>query len=321
MSSRSHAPPLPAVVLGAPLLLALVLTLFAWPAARMAPHELPLGVVGQAPAALPAGIDVHRYEDAASAETAIREREVYAAIAPGPTLLIATAASPAVAQSLQQSLAPLRPRVVDLVPTPDDDPRGAAFAASLLPLIIAGLAAGIGVSLAVAGGWARAGSLVGVAALAGLAAVAVTQGWLGTLDGDWLTNAGALALVVLAVGAVVAGANALAGYAGVGLTAALMVLIGNPWSGIASAPELLPAAAGAIGSLLPPGAGGTLLRGTAFFDGHGTTGALVVLPAWVAVGFALLALAARRRTPSQTQGATAGGAVRSAPRAGEPAVH
>jgi hypothetical protein len=297
MNARRHSPPLLAVLLGASLLLAVALTLFAWPAARLAPRDLPVGVAGQATPALPPGLEIHRYVDAAAAQTAVREREVYGAVVPGPngmTLLTATAASPAVAQSLQQALAPLRPRVVDLVPAPKDDPRGAAFAASVLPLIIAGLAGGLGVTLVVAGGWARGGGLVGAAVLAGLTAVAVAQGWLGTLEGGWLANAGVLGLVVLAVGAVVAGANALVGYAGVGLTAVLMVLIGNPWSGVASAPELLPPAAGAIGQLLPPGAGATLLRSTAFFDGHGGASALLVLLAWVALGFGLLAVAARR---------------------------
>jgi hypothetical protein len=48
-----------------------------------------------------------------------------------------------------------------------------------------------------------------------------------------------------------------------------MVLVGNPLSGISSAPERLPEPAGALGPLLPPGAGGSLLRSTAFFDGAG----------------------------------------------------
>jgi hypothetical protein len=48
-----------------------------------------------------------------------------------------------------------------------------------------------------------------------------------------------------------------------------MVLIGNPFSGVGTGPELLPQPVGAIGQLLPPGAGGNLLRSTAFFDGAG----------------------------------------------------
>jgi hypothetical protein len=100
------------------------------------------------------------------------------------------------------------------------------------------------------------------------------------------------------VGATVAGLGALFGRAGAALGALLMVLVGNPLSGISSAPELLPEPAGALGQLLPPGAGGTLLRGTAFFDGAGAAAPLAVLAAWATLGLAALWLAsARRRRP------------------------
>jgi len=73
--SRSH----PAVVLAVPVLVGLVLTLFAWPSARLAPRGLPLGVVGPVPGSLAAdgSFSVHRYADAAAARHGIRQREVY----------------------------------------------------------------------------------------------------------------------------------------------------------------------------------------------------------------------------------------------------
>jgi hypothetical protein len=67
-----------------------------------------------------------------------------------------------------------------------------------------------------------------------------------------------------------------------------MVLIGNPFSGVATAPELLPQPVGAIGQLLPPGAGGNLVRSTGFFDGAGAGGHLAVLVAWAVFGLAAL---------------------------------
>jgi hypothetical protein len=77
------------------------------------------------------------------------------------------------------------------------------------------------------------------------------------------------------------------------------VLVGNPLSGVSSAPELLPEPAGAIGQLLPPGAGGNLLRSTAFFDGAAASGPLVVLVAWVALGLVAAVVATlRRRRPA-----------------------
>ena len=186
-------------------------------------------------------------------------------------------------------------RVVDVVPADPDDPRGAALAASVLPLVLAGMAAGVLVWLA-GGAWpVRWGALVVASGAAGLVAVGVAQGWLGVLEGDWLVNAGVLGLTVLAVGGAVAGLAALFGRAGAALGALLMVLVGNPLSGVSSAPELLPQPAGAIGQLLPPGAGGSLLRSTAFFDGAGGTVPLAVLAAWVVLGLLLTWMAAVRR--------------------------
>ena len=322
------------VIVLVPLLVGLALAAFAWPAARLAPRDVPVGVV--APAAAGAAleqrlagddaVEVHRFADRAAAEAAIADRDVYGAIviAPeGTTLLTASAASPLVAQLLQQAattgapaaasspgVAPAAPaRVVDVVPADPDDPRGAALAASVLPLVLAGMASGLLVWLA-GGSWpVRWAALVIASALAGLVAAGIAQGWLGVIGGSWAVNAGVFGLTVLAVGATVAGLAAVAGRAGAALGALLMVLVGNPLSGVSSAPELLPAPAGALGQLLPPGAGGTLLRSTAFFDGAGAAGPLAVLAAWVLLGLALSWVAALRRPRPSPVGAHEGDPV------------
>lgn len=322
------------VIVLVPLLVGLALAAFAWPAARLAPRDVPVGMV--APAAAGAAIEqrlagddaveVHRFADRAAAEAAIADRDVYGAIviAPeGTTVLTASAASPLVAQLLQQAattgapaaasspgVAPAAPvRVVDVVPADPDDPRGAALAASVLPLVLAGMASGLLVWLA-GGSWpVRWAALVTASALAGLVAAGIAQGWLGVIGGSWAVNAGVFGLTVLAVGATVAGLAAVAGRAGAALGALLMVLVGNPLSGVSSAPELLPAPAGALGQLLPPGAGGTLLRSTAFFDGAGAAGPLAVLAAWVLLGLALSWVAALRRPRPSPVGAHEGDPV------------
>jgi hypothetical protein len=322
------------VIVLVPLLVGLALAAFAWPAARLAPRDVPVGVV--APAAAGAAIEqrlagddaveVHRFADRAAAEAAIADRDVYGAIviAPeGTTVLTASAASPLVAQLLQQAATTGAPaaasspgvalaapvRVVDVVPADPDDPRGAALAASVLPLVLAGMASGLLVWLA-GGSWpVRWAALVIASALAGLVAAGIAQGWLGVIGGSWAVNAGVFGLTVLAVGATVAGLAAVAGRAGAALGALLMVLVGNPLSGVSSAPELLPAPAGALGQLLPPGAGGTLLRSTAFFDGAGAAGPLAVLAAWVLLGLALSWVAALRRPRPSPVGAHEGDPV------------
>jgi hypothetical protein len=283
-----------AVAIGA--LVTIALSTFAWPAARLEPRDLPVGVVGPAPERLTEdhGFEVHRYPDKAAARQAIEEREVYGAVV-GQTLLTASAASPTVAALLERELAPAGgTRVVDVVPADPDDPRGAAFSNLALPLTFVSILTGVIVAVTTRPGLLQAGVLVGGALLAGVVAIAVVQGWLGVLEGDWWANAGVIALVILAMAGLVAGLMAVLGHHGAALAALLMVFVGNPWSGVSSAPELLPGWVGSIGQLLPPGAGGSLLRSSAFFDGNGGGGPLAVLLAWALFGLAAISAGAMR---------------------------
>ncbi|GGZ45807.1 ABC transporter permease [Streptomyces bluensis] len=310
-----------AVIVLVPALVALALWAFTWPAARIAPRNLPLGVAGPASATAPVqreleqrdgAFEIHRYADEAAARDAIEDRTVYGAVivtAEGPKLLTASAASPSVAQMLQQAVAEeaaegTKPTTVDVAPTAAGDPRGSAFAASVLPLALAGVASGAVVTLLGLRGTRAAGALLGAAALVGMAATAITHTWLGVLEGNWWAEAGALSLTALAVGAAVAGLAALMGRAGMGLGGLLMVLLGNPFAGASSAPELLPEPAGAIGQWLPPGASASLLRSVSFFDGAAATGPALTLVWWAALGLGAVllgsALTRRRRTGEPT---------------------
>lgn len=293
-----------------PLVIAIALAAFAWPAARLAPRDLPIGVAGpgagsieQRLAERTGAFDVRRYEDETAVRAAIEDREVYGAVVAMPsgmTVLTASAASPLVAQLLQQAFAapanaggpPVT--VVDVVAADADDPRGAALGASVFPLVLAGVLIGVALSFVARPGLEQAAALIVAATLTGLVATGVAQGWLGIFGGNWLLNAGVLSLTVLAIGATVAGLAALLGRAGLPLGALLMVFVGNPFSGVTTAPELLPQAAGVIGQLLPPGAGGTLLRSTAFFDGASATWPLVVLGTWTLLGLMAVGVAALR---------------------------
>ncbi|UZI32736.1 ABC transporter permease [Streptomyces sp. VB1] len=305
-----------AVILLIPLMVTLALWAFAWPAARIAPRDLPVGVAGPAAAAQQleqrfeerdGAFDVHRFDGEAAARTAIEDRTVYGAVVvtpQGPHLLTASAASPVVAQLLREAVTASAPegtpvRVTDVVAAPPGDPRGSALGASVLPLALAGMAAGAVVTLAGLRGARAAVTLVGSAALVGLAATAVAHSWLGAIAGDWWTEAGVVALTVLAIGSAVAGLAALFGPRGIGLGALLMVLLGNPFSGVTSAPELLPEPVGVIGQWLPPGAGGSLLRSVAFFEGSAAGGAALTLSLWSLFGLAAVLFA--RRAPTSAE--------------------
>lgn len=312
MSTASPARRTIAVMLLIPAVAALALWAFAWPAARLAPHDLPIGVAGPASAAAPleqrfehrqGAFDVHRYDDESAAREAIEDRVVYGAVAvtpQGPKVLTATAASPVVAQLLRESVtagAPPGTRVAveDVVAPPAGDPRGSAPASSVLPLALAGAAAGGMVTGLGLRGARSAAALTGAAVFVGVSATAIAHSGLGILAGDWWTEAAAFTLTTLAVGAGVAGLAALLGPAGIGLGALLIVLLGNPFSGVASAPELLPEPVGLIGEWLPPGAGGSLLRSVAYFDGSGAGGPALTLSLWAALGLTAVLIGGGRR--------------------------
>ncbi|MFF4291706.1 ABC transporter permease, partial [Streptomyces sp. NPDC001633] len=96
-----------------PIAIALAVMAFAWPAGRISPRDVPVGIVGTGPASQhavealtrqqPGAFDFRLYPDQQAARSAIRSRDVYGAFAVsgnGITVLKATAASPSVAQLL-----------------------------------------------------------------------------------------------------------------------------------------------------------------------------------------------------------------------------
>lgn len=310
--------------LGVVVLLTVVLAAFAGPTSELKPRSLPLAVA--APSAEEAdaveaqlangfgedGIDVVEVADRDAAVAAIEDREAYGAIVvgtDGAEVLTATAASPLVAQLLgqaaqgtaaQQESPP--PSVTDVAPATDSDPRGAIFSAGALPLAMGGLLVGAIPSLLLRRVRDRVATAFLASAGAGLALTGVLQGWLDALSGNYWANASVIVLGILAVALPVIGLHRLLDRPGIGIIAVLVMLVGNPLSGVASAPELLPL--GWLGQLLPPGAAGTALRGTAYFDGAGIGTPLLVLLCWAGAGLALaLALALVPRKESTKRAA------------------
>ena len=141
-----------------------------------------------------------------------------------------------------------------------------------------------------------------------MGAYLIAQSFLGALPHEHLATWASLALTLLAISASSAGLIALSGSAGLGLGAILMVFMGNPFSGATSAPQLLPDWVDHVGQWLPPGAGANLLRSTAYFDGNGAAGHLVVLVLWTVFGLTAIVVghhtsmrfaAHRTRTPTR----------------------
>ncbi|MEU9663859.1 ABC transporter permease [Streptomyces chartreusis] len=295
-----------------PLTLAFALWAFAWPSARTEPRDLPVGLAGPPQATEPVAkqlqaqegaFDIHEYEDLAQARSAVEEREVYGALVVTPErteLLTASAASPAVAQLLKETLvaqAPAgnEPVVTDVVPLPEADPRGAALATSPLPLAIGGVIAGASI---VAMGLRRSravATLVAASLLAGVSGALIAHSWLDVLTGDWAAEAAVLSGTVLAAGAMVAGLSALMGRSGVVLGQLMVVLLGNAWAAVSTSRYLLPEPVGLLGQWLPPGAGVDLLRSVSYFDSNVNGHPLAALVVWVVVGLTMMAVGGRRK--------------------------
>jgi hypothetical protein len=339
-----------------PLMIMLAALAFAWPAARIAPRDLPVGIVGTQPASQqavagltrtePGAFAFQRYASPAQARAAIENREVYGAFvitSQHITVLEASAASPVVAQLLStvgQQLAshaaaraasqagaltasqagaltasqagagaapggtgalggPVsghlaagqqRPAIAlrdtDVVASSASDPKGMVLASALLPVTICSIimAAAVALLLEFRPAWRQLMALAIVSAAAGLGTYLIAQGFLGALPHEPVATWASLSLMLMAVSATTAGLIALIGAAGLGISAALMIFVGNAFSGVTSAPQLLPTAADRIGQWLPPGAGASLLRSTAYFDGHGAASHLIVLIGWSVLG-------------------------------------
>ncbi len=305
------------IVVAVTTLLALVAVAFALPAARSGPHDVPIGAAGPQAASgqiaetleakAPGAFAVTYYPSESALREAIRNRDVYGGITlptqPGaqPALLIASGASPMVAQILGQLGAEFSHQTgmpistQDLAPPTARDPRGAGVAASALSLTLAGILPAIALVLALRSEiWTRLAAGVVFSAVAGITIAALLRFVLGSVDQNfWAVSAG-LTLGVAAALLTVLGLGSLFGRAGLAVGAVLALLVGNPLSGLSSAPELLPAGWGALGQLLPQGATATLLRSTAFFDGAGAATAILVLTCWALAGTALIVVAAVR---------------------------
>lgn len=306
--------------LGLAMLVGVLVTAFAWPPAESAPRNVPVAIVGPAEAtarleqqlatAMPDALEIEHAADVDGARDLILDRKVYGVIVLKPTsppqLLTASAGSPVVAQILNGVADQLAqgdagmpgPQVDDVVPLPVDDPRGSVFTAAALPIVLGGMVVGILLSFVVTGVWRRiAGALVAAVA-AGWVVTLVIQTWFGALDGSPWANAGAIGLVIAAISMTMIGLVALIGLPGVGIGAVIMFLIGNSLSGVASAPEMLPTGWGTLGQLLPAGAGGTLLRSTAYFEGAAAARPVLILAAWAVGGLVFAALGRRIRPAS-----------------------
>ncbi|MFG3250885.1 hypothetical protein [Streptomyces sp. NPDC048187] len=321
--STTHAAPpggrklvakLAAVVVGLAAAITLMLCAFALPSANGGPHHAPLGVTGpkSAVAAVQQKLpgddwEVTAYDDPRALARAVEDRDVVGGLAlgdDGVTVYTASAGGQMISNAISGLGTALAEQqhvsatVRDVVPFPEDDPRGTGLASAALPMVLGGMLPAI-VLLQLFPGHANLRiRIAGVAAFAlagGAAVAAVLQFGVGTLDGDyWVTSLG-LGLGMAALAVPLLGLESLLGYAGFGAGSVVMMFLGNPLSGLTTGPYWLPDGWSTLGRLLPPGASGNLLRANAFYDGTGAGGPALVLGVWALAGLVLVFAANRRR--------------------------
>ncbi|MGW0337812.1 hypothetical protein ACWD0J_39455 [Streptomyces sp. NPDC003011] len=283
-----------------------------------APHDMPLGVSGPAPAVerlgqqleagAPGAFDVTAYASENEARAALRDQEILAAIVIGPQgapgLITASAAGDAPTRAATAAYERLTgqlgtpPRVRDIAPLPEHDSRGVSAVLLCVALSVGGLLFQVGLSLAAGGERASARLLASVAyaVVAGLVGALLAGPVTGALSGHFAELLGIAVLLSLAVVGVVAACQAVLRALGIVVGALLVLPLGVSSSGGVVDPHFQPAFYSAVSQYLPMGSTVSLLRRVFYFGGNAVGGPLLTLALWAAVAW-LVTVAVERFRP------------------------
>ncbi|BDV31865.1 ABC transporter permease [Microbacterium terricola] len=309
-----------AISAAAAIAVAVIVLAFLWPVVTAEAKDVPLGLVGpeQATSQVESALDEHAdgvfdtttYDTRDEAVDAIEQRKLYGAVVVGtePEVIVASAASPAVATMLRSLAGTLQAQVsaqlaaagqdptsvtvavTDVVPLVDEDPNGSGLVAIGFPIVLGGMLGGILISLLVAGVARRLTALAVYAVAAGTLVTLIAHTWFGILPGDFLALATGLSLAMLGTASFIVGMNALIGPPGIAVGAILTMLVGNPISAAAMPAQFLVGPWGQIGQYFVPGAAATLIRDLSYFPAADMTQPWLVLGAWAIAGVLLSAL-------------------------------
>lgn len=290
--------------------------------AVVAPAQVSPQLVGQLNALPKQVLDARPVADEATARQQILDQKVYTALVVNPAgtqdrLLVANATGPALVTAVQQIMTGVEQRQGRSFVTEDLKPLAAGDAEGLSSFYLAvGLCVGgylVASILGISAGARPANLKRGVIRLAVLALYSIAAGIggavivgpvLNALPGSVWGLSGMGALLVFAVGATTMALECLFDIVGIGLAVLLFVVLGNPSAGGVFPPPLMPPFWRAIGPWLPNGAGTSIARSIAYFDGTRITGPLLVLVVWAVAGVLVSVLATKFR-PGSGRPATA----------------
>ncbi|MEV6192871.1 hypothetical protein AB0M19_10745 [Streptomyces sp. NPDC051920] len=290
--------------------------------------DMPFGAVGSSPVLTEAqkkiSLKVTQYPDEAAAKSAMDQARIYGALVSSGgtnTLIVVPSMSDlapldlAVRFEEAARVTEQKVKVQQYAPLPlvPKDPFGLVQALMLVPLLIGGYMSSTLLMTATgkaAGRW-RAAQLAGFAVVSGLVIDVIVCYWLqGFPSGKFWITWPICSLIVAVVAFVAAVLQKLLGPIGTLVTVIVMILLGNPSSGGASGVPYLPAFWRDLGPYLPPRNSYILLHHTIYFDGHGTSQALINLLIYLGVAAAVLIVLDLRHTEAQVPAdATEGAAV------------
>jgi hypothetical protein len=287
------------------------------------PHDIPVGLVGPAPAVqqttsafganVPGAFQFTTYSSEQDARAALDDRSVDGVLVLGSGTLIVAAAegdgatgviTAAFTNAFKAQGNALTVETVHLFPT--GDAHGLILFFVVVATLISTLASQ---AILFAGGEVlglglRLGFIAAYGVLVGLTAMGMAT-WIsgGYGDGFWAA-AGLVALASMALGAMVGGLARLLGPPGIGL-AALVMLLSLVSSGGPVGSQLLPDFYRALAPWTIAAQVYSALRGALFFGGAALAGPMAVLAAWLVVGLALILLgglaAGRKAKPGTVQ--------------------
>lgn len=293
--------------------------------------NMPFGAVGSSPVLAEArksiSLKATQYPDEAAAKSAMDQARVFGALVSsgGTTTLIVVPSMSDLApldlavrfeQAARNTGQKLKVQQYAPLPLAAKDPFGLVQALMLIPLLIGGYMSSTLLMTATgkaAGRW-RAAQLAGFAVVSGLVIDLVVCYWLQGFPSSkfWITWP-ICSLIVAVVAFVAAVLQKLLGPLGTLLTVVAMILLGNPSSGGASGVPYLPAFWRDLGPYLPPRNGYILLHHTIYFDGHGTSQALITLLIYLGVAMGILIVLDLRHTEATVPTDATEGAAMSVP--------
>ncbi len=308
-------------VIGGLLLLVALLGLVGTAIRDPRPHDIPVGLVGPAPAVqqlstafganAPGAFQFTSYASEGDARAAIDSRAVDGVLVLGasPRLILAGAAGDAETGVITAAFTNVFKAQgttvgVEVVhPFAAGDAHGLILFFVVVAVIISALVTQALVFGAAKGArlGARLTVVVSFAVLAGLTAMGAAAWIAGDYGSGFWSATGLVMLAAAAVGAVVAGSASLLEAPGLGLAALVVVLLDLVSSGGPVGSRLLPDFYRLLAPWMPADALYSALRGALYFAGGGTIGPAGVLAGWLVGGILLMwlgNLVATRRRPA-----------------------